>query len=124
MADPILYTVLYYSLLLVLAGKLAAEVVSEKAAATVGKQTRSFDSFAKAIEPSVLEAALSAVPKVPEGVKGEGAIAFGGGAQSPSAVGGGKESKSSSTNSLLQDLLTAVGGAGWLENTPFKTAAR
>ena len=59
---------------LVLAGKLAAEVVSDRAAGLPPTQS------IKEIQPSVYERAAKAVPKEPLGVKGEGAIAFGGGA--------------------------------------------
>ena len=58
-------------LLSVLAGKLAAEVVSERAA------NLPYSGSVKAIEPSIVEKALRAKPKDPVGVLGEGAIAFG-----------------------------------------------
>eukprot|EP01036_Dinobryon_divergens_P029629 gene29629-38752_t len=58
----------------VLAGKLAAEVVSERAA------NLPYSGSVKAIEPSIVEKALQSKPKDPVGVLGEGAIAFGGGA--------------------------------------------
>jgi hypothetical protein len=57
--------------LTVLAGKLAAEVVSERAA------NLPYSGTVKAIEPSIVEKALRAKPKDPVGVLGEGAIAFG-----------------------------------------------
>jgi len=56
----------------VLAGKLAAEVVVDRAAGIAGVPD-------KAIQESVVERASKAVPKDPVGVKGEGPIAFGGG---------------------------------------------
>ena len=55
----------------VLAGKLAAEVVADRAA---GQPTKGL----KVVHPDV--AAKEYAPKEPPGVKGEGAIAFGGGA--------------------------------------------
>jgi len=57
----------------VLSGKLAAEVIASKAANVETKQV-------KDIQPHIIEAALNFVPKEAPGVKGEGAIAFGGGA--------------------------------------------
>ena len=54
-----------------LAGKLAAEVVSERAA------NLPYSGSVKAIEPSIVQKALRATPKDPVGVLGEGAIAFG-----------------------------------------------
>jgi 15-cis-phytoene desaturase len=60
------------SFLLVLAGKLAAEVVVDRAAGIEGAPE-------KAIQESVVERASKAVAKNPVGVKGEGPIAFGGG---------------------------------------------
>jgi 15-cis-phytoene desaturase len=57
----------------VLGGKLAAEVVAQRAK---GLETQPL----KAVQEHVVEAAASHVPKPPPGVKGEGAIAFGGGA--------------------------------------------
>jgi len=57
----------------VLGGKLAAEVVAAKAA---GKPTRPL----KAIQDHIVKEAAEVVPKKPFGCKGEGAIAFGGGA--------------------------------------------
>lgn len=58
----------------VLAGKLAAEVIAERSAGW------RYSVPMKDIEPVVYERARRAVPKDPVGVKGEGAIAFGGGA--------------------------------------------
>jgi len=58
----------------VLGGKLAAEVVASRAN---GLQTKGL----KVVQDSVIEKADSYVPKMATGVKGEGAIAFGGGAQ-------------------------------------------
>ena len=58
-------------LLSVLAGKLAAEVVSERAA------NLPYSGSVKAIEPSIVQKALRAKPKDPVGVLGQGAIAFG-----------------------------------------------
>merc|ERR1719277_2704779 len=57
----------------VLGGKLAAEVVADKAA---GRPTKGL----KAIEPHVVEDAKRHVAKEPMGVKGKSAIAFGAGA--------------------------------------------
>jgi len=57
----------------VLGGKLAAEVICDKAA---GRTTKGL----KIIEPHVVESAKSHVPKEPAGVKGKSAIAFGAGA--------------------------------------------
>mmetsp|Transcript_5749 Transcript_5749/g.13522 ORF Transcript_5749/g.13522 Transcript_5749/m.13522 type:complete len:673 (+) Transcript_5749:64-2082(+) len=57
----------------VLGGKLAAEVIADRA---VGRPTRGI----KAVEPHVKEAAASHVAKDPSGVTGSGAIAFGAGA--------------------------------------------
>ena len=59
----------------VLGGKLAADVVASKAA---GVDT--FVSQDKVIQQHVIDGAISAVPKKPVGVKGQGAIAFGAGA--------------------------------------------
>lgn len=58
----------------VLAGKLAAEVIAERSAGL------RYSVPMKDIEPVVYERARKALPKDPVGVKGEGAIAFGGGA--------------------------------------------
>lgn len=57
----------------VLGGKLAAEVVAERAKGVSPREI-------KAIQPNIVEAAKKHVPKKPAGVKGEGAIAFGAGA--------------------------------------------
>ena len=56
-----------------LGGKLAAEVIVDKA---LGQPTKPL----KEIRPEVVAAATAYTPKPPPGVKGEGAIAFGGGA--------------------------------------------
>ena len=56
-----------------LGGKLAAEVVVDKA---LGNPTKGL----KEVQPHVIASAASHVAKEPRGVKGEGAIAFGGGA--------------------------------------------
>lgn len=58
----------------VFAGKLAAEVVVERSAGIP------YSKAEKEIIPAILEKAKTAIPKDPVGVKGEGAIAFGGGA--------------------------------------------
>lgn len=55
-----------------LAGKLAAEVVSNRAIGNIDKPI-------KEIQQHIVNTAASFVPKAPMGVKGEGAIAFGGG---------------------------------------------
>lgn len=60
--------------MIVFAGKLAAEVVVERSAGIPHSVAE------KAIVPAILEKAQRAIPKDPVGVKGEGAIAFGGGA--------------------------------------------
>ena len=57
----------------VLAGKLAAEVVAERAAGLVSQKPE------KLIHESVLDRAAIASPRAPVGVLGRGAIAFGGG---------------------------------------------
>uniref|UniRef100_A0A7S0LUK6 Amine oxidase n=1 Tax=Coccolithus braarudii TaxID=221442 RepID=A0A7S0LUK6_9EUKA len=57
----------------VLAGKLAAEVVSDRAA---GKPTKGL----KVVQPDIVAKAAAYEAKEPAGVKGSGAIAFGGGA--------------------------------------------
>ena len=57
----------------ILAGKLAAEVVADRAAGLSGKPE-------KAIREEIVQSAARRTPKEPVGVKGEGAIAFGGGA--------------------------------------------
>jgi len=57
----------------ILAGKLAAEVVADKA--LYGAPTKGM----KPIEPSVVRAAKDYVPKDPVGVNGSSPIAFGGG---------------------------------------------
>ena len=56
----------------VLAGKLAAEVISDRAA---GVETKG----QKDIRPEITSSAAATTTKPPPGVKGEGAIAFGGG---------------------------------------------
>merc|ERR1719454_2703979 len=62
----------------VLAGKLAAEVVVDK---TLGQPTKKWlGADAKLIQPNIVAAAEAHVPQKPPGVKGDGAIAFGGGA--------------------------------------------
>jgi 15-cis-phytoene desaturase len=58
----------------VLGGKLAAEVVAKKAK---GMELPPM----KEIQPDIVQAAKNYQPRKPWGVKGEGAIAFGGGAQ-------------------------------------------
>jgi 15-cis-phytoene desaturase len=55
-----------------LAGKLAAEVVANRALGNVDKPI-------KDIQQHIVDAAASYVPKDPVGVKGDGAIAFGAG---------------------------------------------
>mmetsp|Transcript_15856 Transcript_15856/g.33311 ORF Transcript_15856/g.33311 Transcript_15856/m.33311 type:complete len:620 (-) Transcript_15856:56-1915(-) len=55
-----------------LAGKLAAEVIANRAKGNADKPI-------KEIQQHIIDAAASYVPKDPVGVKGEGAIAFGGG---------------------------------------------
>ena len=57
----------------VLGGKLAAEVVARRA-----KGLPDFEI--KEIQPDIVEAAAQHVAKDPPGIKGQGAIAFGGGA--------------------------------------------
>jgi hypothetical protein len=61
-------------ILSVLAGKLAAEVVAERAA---GLSHRVKD---KDIQLDILTKAVTSTPKDPIGVSGDGAIPFGGGA--------------------------------------------
>merc|ERR1719331_1087974 len=56
-----------------LGGKLAAEVIVDRA---LGNPTKGL----KEVQPHVVTSAASHTPKPPRGVKGEGAIAFGGGA--------------------------------------------
>merc|ERR1712154_151404 len=58
----------------VLGGKLAAEVVANRAIGNADKEI-------KEIQKHIIDASSSHVPKKPVGVKGEGAIAFGGGAE-------------------------------------------
>lgn len=57
----------------VLAGKLAAEVVAEKAAGIRVKKPL------KAISSDVLEKSKGAIPKAPLGISGDGPFAYGGG---------------------------------------------
>jgi len=57
----------------ILGGKLAAEVIVDKA---IGQPTKPL----KEVKPDIVAKAASFEPKPPPGVKGEGAIAFGGGA--------------------------------------------
>merc|ERR1719311_247189 len=57
----------------VLGGKLAAEVIADRAA---GNPTKGL----KPVQDHIVKAAAAYEPKDPPGVKGEGAIAFGGGA--------------------------------------------
>lgn len=64
----------FQRILSVLGGKLAAEVVSERAAGI--KSTR----IEKMMQESVVLKALKYAPRDPVGVLGEGAVAFGGGA--------------------------------------------
>ena len=56
----------------ILAGKLAAEVVSARA---VGKDAPGL----KEVQPDILEQAAAFAPKKPVGCRGDTAIAFGGG---------------------------------------------
>jgi len=56
----------------ILGGKLAAEVVADRA---MGKPTKGL----KVVQPDIIAAAAAHEAKDPTGVKGEGAIAFGGG---------------------------------------------
>jgi len=62
-----------------LAGKLAAEVIGERAKGFPARPE-------KAIQPHIVEEARAFVPKDPPGIVGDGAIAFGGGAQLSKAV--------------------------------------
>ena len=62
----------------VLGGKLAAQVICHKALDIMDELQQPI--VEKEIEPHVIEAATKYVAKEPSGVKGEGAIAFGGGA--------------------------------------------
>lgn len=55
-----------------LAGKLAAEVIANRA---IGNP----DKPVKEIQQHIIEAAKNHTPKEPVGIKGDGAIAFGGG---------------------------------------------
>ena len=55
-----------------LGGKLAAEVVADRA---MGKPTKGI----KVVQPDIIARAEAHVPKEPPGIKGEGPIAFGGG---------------------------------------------
>jgi len=57
----------------VLGGKLAAEVIANRALGNLDKPI-------KEIQPEIVERASKHVAKEPLGVKGEGAIAWGGGA--------------------------------------------
>lgn len=57
----------------VLGGKLAAEIVAERAKGMAPREL-------KVVQPHIIDAAKKYVPKKPAGVKGEGAIAFGAGA--------------------------------------------
>ena len=63
----------------VLGGKLAAEVVAKKAKGVELPAE-------KVIQPDIVAAAKSFEPKDPIGVKGDGAIAFGGGATLTSQI--------------------------------------
>lgn len=78
----------------ILGGKLAAEVVSDRAA---GRATKGL----KAIEPHVVEEAAAATPKEPTGVKGNSAIAFGGGA----VLSGGSKAR---TTEMEKDIKVAL----------------
>jgi len=62
----------------VLGGKLAAEVIADRAA---GKPTKGL----KVVQPDIVSSAAAHEPKEPVGVTGDGAIAFGGGAVLSSA---------------------------------------
>ena len=67
--------ILKYSLLgAILGGKLAAEVIANRA---IGS---SHMNVMKNISPDVIDKAKDHIPKEPVGVKGDGAIAWGGGA--------------------------------------------
>merc|ERR1712146_413122 len=57
----------------ILGGKLAAEEIVDK---SLGNPTKGL----KEVQPHIVEAAAKHVAKEPRGIKGEGAIAFGGGA--------------------------------------------
>merc|ERR1719215_1758754 len=78
----------------VLGGKLAAEVVCDKAA---GRPTKGL----KEIEPHVVESAKTHVPKEPMGVKGKHAIAFGAGA----VLSGGSSSRTSELEGEVKEVL-------------------
>jgi len=60
----------------ILGGKLAAEVIADRAAGNPTVQER---KGAKPIQEGIVRAAAAYEPKAPRGVKGEGAISFGGG---------------------------------------------
>jgi 15-cis-phytoene desaturase len=60
----------------VLGGKLAAEVIARRAKQNVPQS----NNVEKPIEQHIIDTAASYIPKEPVGVKGQGAIAFGGGA--------------------------------------------
>jgi 15-cis-phytoene desaturase len=73
-APPSFTNTFIFFWLTVLGGKLAAEVVAERAAGI--KSTR----IEKMMQESVVLKALKYAPRDPVGVLGEGAVAFGGGA--------------------------------------------
>jgi len=79
----------------VLGGKLAAEVVCDRAA---GRPTKGL----KAVEPHVVEAAAHHAAREPSGVKGSSAIAFGAGA----VLSGGSEQRQ---EAVERELVTAAG---------------
>lgn len=78
----------------VLGGKLAAEVVCDRAA---GRPTKGL----KAVEPRIVESAASHTPKEPAGVKGSSAIAFGAGA----VLSGGSKQRE---KEIQQDMAVAT----------------
>jgi len=79
----------------ILGGKLAAEVVTDRAA---GNPTKGL----KTVEQHVVESAASHVPKEPMGVKGTGAIAFGAGA----VLSGGSKERMKETQAELEEATT------------------
>jgi len=76
----------------ILGGKLAAEVVLDRAA---GRPTKGL----KEIEPHVIESSKTHTPKEPMGVKGSSAIAFGGGA----VLSGGSAARQKSVEAELRE---------------------
>ena len=68
-----------------LGGKLAAEVISDRAAGEAAGSASPFGCGVKPLAPDVVAAATGAKPRDPVGIRGDSPIAFGGGQQGKGA---------------------------------------